>query len=364
VLRKLIAVLVLLMVIPLAAHAQDAAQTSTWHWPETGIRFDYPAEWSFERVDGFEFVLQSSDAVPRGMGLQVFPLTEGDTLSSIFETLGEETGAQAEAIDLGGVEAMMLELPEDSGRQSVLLGYTPAEASLVLISFSSATEAWDDFSVQIDQIVDSANVTVVELDVDALNEQMLANFEEDQTLGVGAADADVQLVEVIDFSCPHCANYAPSVERLIQDYVMSGDMKINFYTVTFVGNELSVVAANAQYCATSLGFGWDMHDMLFHLQLTEGRQFFTNENLIEAVIFAGLGSEDFAACLEANTFNELVERDAEIADGYDVQGTPSVLVAPAGEEPSYLLNPDGEPVRGGVRLVALYQHVDGLLPTR
>jgi predicted DsbA family dithiol-disulfide isomerase len=357
-------VLVLLMAFPLAAHAQDAAETSTWHWPETGIRFEYPADWSFEPVEGFEFVLQASDEIPRGMGLQVFPLAEGDTLSDVFESISEEMGVEAEIIELGGVDAMMLALPEDSGRQSLLVGYTPDEASLVLISFSSATEIWDDFSGQIDQVMESAIITEIALDAEILNEQMLANFEADQTLSVGEADAGVLLVEVIDFSCPHCANYAPSIERLIQDYVMSGDMKIEFHTVTFVGHELSVVAANAQYCATSLGFGWDMHDLLFHLQLTEGRDFFSNENLIAAVTSAELDAEGFAECLEANTYNDLVQRDAEIAEGLDVQGTPAVLLAVSDDEPAHLSGADGEPIRGGVRLVVLYQQIDALLPTR
>jgi predicted DsbA family dithiol-disulfide isomerase len=352
------------MVFPLAAQAQDAAETSTWHWPETGIRFEYPADWSFERVEGFEFVLQASDELPRGMGLQVFPLVEGDTLSDVFESISEEMGVEAETIELGGVDAMMLVLPEDSGRQSLLVGYTPDEASLVLISFSSATEIWDDFSGQIDQVMESAIITEVALDAEILNEQMLANFEADQTLSVGEADADVLLIEVIDFSCPHCANYVPSIERLIQDYVMSGDMKIEFHTVTFVGHELSVVASNAQYCATSLGFGWDMHDLLFHLQLTEGREFFSNENLIAAVTSAELDSEGFAECLEANTYNDLVERDIAYGEENDVQGTPSILLGASDEEPAYLSGADGEPIRGGVRLVVLYQQVDALLPTR
>ena len=371
-LRKVTILLVVLLAFPLASQAADdsgpdmtstqqEAETTIWRWPEAGISFEYPSDWTFQRADNFEFVLQSSGEVPRGMGMQLFPLEEGDTLVSVFDDFATEIGAELEEIEVGGVDAVRVQLPEDAGRQSVMVAYLHAEEGIALMSFSGLVEDWDVFSGQIDQILGTASISTLSLDVELLNQQMQVNFEEGEVLSVGEADADVRIVEVIDFSCPHCANYSPSINRVIHDYVAPGDLKIEFYTVTWVGDELSETAASAQYCAASLGFGWDVHELLFDLQRTEGRDFFSNENLIEAVTGLDADTEGFAECMESGQFKALIERDLKIAEDYDAQGTPAVLVSESDAEPAHVLNSAGEPYRGGVPLLLLYNQIDTLL---
>jgi protein-disulfide isomerase len=379
-LRNIMILVVLLVALPVSVQAADPSlpssngiyqtdetELATWRAPEFGLTFQYPANWQSFSDPSFEFILiasQSEDGtVTEFMGMQSRVLAEDETMRVYFDQFQSTYGGETEATEFAGQEALSLPIPPDaSGSQVLLIGFMADESRFALLIFSGTAENWEAFSGQIDGIVSSAEVTPLSLDVAALDAQMLANFEEEKILRLGNREAGVTLVEVLDFSCPHCADYESDIERVIQDYVNPEQVLLEFRIATFVRGELSEVAAEAQYCAASLGFGWRAHQALFEIQRSQGAEGFTVGNVTETLsALEGVDGQAFSECLSERRYRELWERDMDYIGDVGVGGTPSILFGTATEPPALLTDANGEPRSGGIRLNEVYDYLDSLL---
>ena len=354
--------LLLILAFSLPVQAQES-ETLHWRWPEYGLAFDYPADWVPQAQDNFEFILASP--TNSFVGLQASPLTDDENIDSVFDEIAGNLNAEITSFELDGVDARSLFIPgEGDGLQARLIGYTTESGTMVLLLFGGSPSEWEAFEPQINALLDSIVISRLKLNTDELDNMLTESFKADETLRLGNADAPVTIVEVIDFSCPHCANYSISIERIIQDYVLPGNAQLTLKLVTFVGQELSEVAVQAEYCAASLGFGWQMHGLLFDIHVNEGSANFTPEFLNEAVAERlDVDTEAFTACLADGTYAHLLEQEQDIIDEYNVTGTPSILFAAGDETPDYIRTTGDEPVRGGVRLIRVYEYLDELLGT-
>lgn len=376
-LRMLTLLLLVGLIVPIPAYAaseptsaplavaQEESELAEWRWPALGISFQYPASWSSVNEQGFDFLLVENieDANNTGFtGAQSGELETGSTVEDTFLQLVTQYGGEAEELDLNGVAAYSLEFTPGTGRTVRLVGFESAGGVMALLIFSSLEENWETYSQSAEMIVDSLTITPLELDVAALDSNVTENFEADQVIRVGAADAPVKLVEVMDFSCPHCARYESSIQRLIQDYVVAGQLQIEFRFATFVGNDLSVTATQAQYCAASLGFGWQMHEKLFDIQLQEGANMFLPDNINSVVrTIEGADAAAFETCLAESPYGDLIERDAQFIEDYEVGGTPTMLFGQGDGELGYMLAGNGDELRGAIPVVEIYTYLDDLL---
>lgn len=175
-----------------------------------------------------------------------------------------------------------------------------------------------------------------------------ASPEGDQTLTgylVGDPDAPVTLQIYADYQCPHCRNFASTIEpQLIEDYVATGDVRIEYLDFTVVGvpsidalpddSLESVQAAEAAMCAAEQDAYLDYRTALFegHLQPNSGA--FSNENLVAMADDLGLDTDRFSACLEDGDYENAVIGFVYQAVDRGVQGTPSFSIN--GGEPFFL----------------------------
>ncbi|KAB2903797.1 MAG: thioredoxin domain-containing protein [Anaerolineae bacterium] len=353
-LYKLLLAAVLLAALPLLAQAQSAELT-LMRWPEANLEFEYPAEWSLIGEDGFEFILV--DAEGNFVGLQMGQID--GSLEALFAGFAENsTGNEVEEIELEGSTALTLKIPTDSnGRDGRLVGYTVENNTVALLILVGKPE-WQTLS---DSLLSSIVITPVELDEAVLNEAFATSLEADQILRVGSSDAPVKMVEVLDFSCPHCVDYAGNVKRIIQKYVNSGDVQIEFRIVTFIGQERSEVVTHAQYCAAEQGLGWSMHEGIFAGYNSEGGAYYSEENMIVLAEELGADTERFTACVQDKKYADVIEQNAEVAEELGVTSTPSLLFTTGEATPQFLTSPNGEAWRGGIQLHFLYQEIDKLL---
>ena len=344
--------------VVMQASAQEGA-IARWQWHDVGLSFDYPADWQSTNQEGFSFLLVEEET-SSFMGLQIIPPGSGESLEEIFDEFATNFGGEPTETSVGGVSAIDLTLPADPGTGQIfrLIGFEADDTTYALLLFSSNSENWDAYNSHVENVLATVEITPVELDVATLDEQLLASFEESGTLRIGDADAPLLMVEVLDFSCPHCASYSSSIKRVVQDHVLTGDVQLEFRVVTFVGEEFSEAAAYAQYCSAAQGIGWQGHELLFELHFSETSRFYTVENLVPAFAEIGADAEAFEACMNDTATHDLVARDVQLAaEEFEVRGTPSLLFAKGDEAPAYITGADGEPVRGGIALQALYDYI-------
>ncbi len=346
-------VLVLALVMPLTVQAQEA-EVSVMRWPEANLQFEYPANLNLLSADGFEFVL--ADDGGNFLGLQLGAVE--NSLEELFAGFSENFGSEIEDVELSGTPAYSVQIPKDQqGRDGRVLGYAVDEKVVALLVMVGQPD-WLEANAS---IVESVVITPVEIDHAVLNEQFSTSFEADQVLRLGSPDAPLKMVEVLDFSCPHCVDYGDSVTRIIQEYVNSGQMQLEFRFVTFVGDEASVLATTAQYCAAEQGLGWDMHEAILAGYREESIQFYTIPSLVAVMDELGGEVGAFSTCLEDQPYADIIERDAQLTAEYGVESTPSILFAKADEAPQFLQTPNGENWRGAIQLYFLYEQIESLL---
>jgi protein-disulfide isomerase len=142
---------------------------------------------------------------------------------------------------------------------------------------------------------------------------------------MGDPNAKIMVMEVLDFSCPHCAEYHPYMVQLIKDYVKPGKAQLLVRPVTFVGGQFSVVAATGALCAGKQNAFWPMHDELFNIQLTEGYQAFTLTRMQTAAAKFKLDLAAFGKCLASGETNTTLSTTEQVAQQLGANSTPSLL---------------------------------------
>lgn len=113
--------------------------------------------------------------------------------------------------------------------------------------------------------------------------------------------------------------------RLIDQYVASGDVHLEYRDLAFLGDE-STRAAEAAACALDQDAFWPYHDTLFLNQVGENQGASTEDRLKQAASALDLDQEAFNACLDDGTHRDDVAKMMEEARQQGITSTPSVEV--------------------------------------
>ena len=83
----------------------------------------------------------------------------------------------------------------------------------------------------------------------------------------GADSAQVTIIEISDFQCPYCREFAATTYRQIDSaYVRTGKARILYINLPLSTHREAFGAAEAAMCAGAQGKFWEMHDRLFASQ--------------------------------------------------------------------------------------------------
>ncbi|HEC22245.1 MAG TPA: hypothetical protein ENI95_04940 [Chloroflexi bacterium] len=143
---------------------------------------------------------------------------------------------------------------------------------------------------------------------------------------IGEPDAPVTMVEYSDFSCPHCHDLAAIVDRLIEEYVSEGKLRIVFKPVSFVNPPYSTPAAQAALCAAEQGKFWEMHAQIWALYETRGPTGYTRPNLVAQATAIGLDQDQFERCYSSAETRTAIEGVLEETRALGIAGTPTIYV--------------------------------------
>jgi protein-disulfide isomerase len=140
---------------------------------------------------------------------------------------------------------------------------------------------------------------------------------------LGAADAEVTIVEFLDPECESCRAAFPFVKQILQDYEGRVRLVVRYFPL----HNNSVLAAAATEAAGAQGMYWEMQEMLFTRQSEWGEQRTPQTDLfISYATELGLNIEQFTADLQNPDYLARIERDQADGEALGVTGTPTFFI--------------------------------------
>ena len=347
------------------AQIAQSELSQTLNWPEAGLTMPYPGDWQLVSDPDFDFVLVGPEHAEGGITYITMQSggfdAQTENVRDILLSFNGVTEESLTEVDLGGTQGYRFD-SVDASIGSMFIGFTPDNSKIYLLGMTATDGLWDSWESVYESIVADIAVETLTLDSELLNQQMQANFEASGRLMVGEADAGLQVYEFLDFACPHCVDYHGTINRLVQDYVMTERANVQFGLLTFVGDDLSVNAAAVQLCGARLGVGWDVHNIIFAEYEANGIAGYDIGNLLAAVEVAELGvdSEEFATCVnDSEMVDAFLALSSTESAAYGVSGTPSILYAAGDDAFAFLMSPTGEPITR-TNLLFTYEYLEEL----
>ncbi|NWG15398.1 MAG: DsbA family protein [Chloroflexi bacterium] len=136
---------------------------------------------------------------------------------------------------------------------------------------------------------------------------------------IGAADAQVVMIEFSDFNCGYCGRFArETLNPLMEAYKDRVKFVYRDYPILA---QSSLEAALAAQCAFEQGNFWDYHNALFESQGSFGRDLY-----IQLAEDLGFDTESFATCLDDQKYLNEIAADYNAARGFGIRGTPSFFI--------------------------------------
>jgi protein-disulfide isomerase len=149
----------------------------------------------------------------------------------------------------------------------------------------------------------------------------------------GEETAPITIIEVSDFQCPFCAEFATTTyAQLDSAYIRTGEARLLFIHLPLANHGNAFRAAEASMCAGAQGRFWEMHDRIFAAQGEWSRAndaVARFERMAEAV---GVEMPEYRDCMHNGRTASLVVGDAMQAAQAGISGTPSFIInSPAGQ---------------------------------
>jgi protein-disulfide isomerase len=143
----------------------------------------------------------------------------------------------------------------------------------------------------------------------------------------GAATAPVTLIEVSDFQCPYCRQFAQTTYRQLDSaYIRTGRVQMVFIHYPLPNHARAYAASEASMCAGAQGKFWPMHDRLFAAQQEWGTAPSAAARFDAYAGELGLDMAAFRDCTANDRVASLILGDAMKAAGAGIQGTPTFIL--------------------------------------
>lgn len=149
-------------------------------------------------------------------------------------------------------------------------------------------------------------------------------LENDKRPYLGNKNADLVIVEFIDFKCSVCKEQDPIIRKVVSEYGQKIKLIIRNFPIESLHLGASKLAEMA-YCADEQGAYWIAHDYLFAHQgdLTQN---LTADNISSFIKEVGLDSKKFNACLVDSKTETEVNLDYAVGYKYGISGTPTFFI--------------------------------------
>jgi len=135
----------------------------------------------------------------------------------------------------------------------------------------------------------------------------------------GPESAPLTIVEFADFQCPHCAQTAPMLDKIVESRKNEVRFAYKLYVLGKFPN--SENAARAAVAAGKQGKFWEMHHLIFANQDNLGQQ-----GLDGMAKELGLDLGRFHADMQSPETAERIAKDRKLGEDLQIEGTPSIFI--------------------------------------
>jgi len=147
---------------------------------------------------------------------------------------------------------------------------------------------------------------------------------------LGDKNAPVTMIEFADYQCPFCRDYAlETMPVLINDYVRTGKLRMEFEPLTFIGPD-SETAARAGAAAGQQNLEWNYSHLFYFNQGTERSGYVTDAFVNKLYAGAGVNATKANAYRATPAAAVPIANATASAQKYGVASTPSFVVGPTG----------------------------------
>lgn len=152
--------------------------------------------------------------------------------------------------------------------------------------------------------------------------------EEAEVFGVqlGNPDAPVVVREFADYQCPGCAAFAQHHERLREEYIDTGKVRLVFFELPLPQHRNAMPAALAARCAGDQGNYWGMSAKLFENQARWAAELNPLNHFVGYARDLGLHEGRLENCVQREHRREQIEEAVVVARQLRVASTPTVFV--------------------------------------
>jgi protein-disulfide isomerase len=135
----------------------------------------------------------------------------------------------------------------------------------------------------------------------------------------GPANAPITIVEFADFECPYCAAVEPTLRKLIAKY--PSQIRLAYRDFPLSSHPHAWPSAEAARCALAQGKFWEYHDLLFNNQPKRDEG-----DLAQFATTVHLDLAKFSECVAQRSYAADVQRDLDVGEGLDINGTPAFFI--------------------------------------
>jgi protein-disulfide isomerase len=148
-----------------------------------------------------------------------------------------------------------------------------------------------------------------------------------QPIVVGETSAPITLTIFEDFQCPSCKSMEGFFSNVINDAIVQGTAKVEYYPVAFL-SEGSGIASNAAACAADQGKFEEYHQALFAHQPGQSITTQFDDSLMLALGKSALMPDEskFEKCVTDNRYGTWVTSLLKVMEESNVTGTPTLFI--------------------------------------
>lgn len=140
----------------------------------------------------------------------------------------------------------------------------------------------------------------------------------------GNMQAELKIVEYIDFQCPACANGAKILHQYLEKYPSQILLEVKYFPLAMHAHGME--SAVYSECAAQQGKFWPYFDLLIEKQKQWAELIDANPALRWIGQEAGLNLGKLDACLKGEEAGKVVSRDMTEGQALGVQSTPTYFI--------------------------------------